>query len=501
MKVKVNVNVLPKIRDMLVGLKDKLVDFVSALGRKIVAVLYLRGIVRFFKRSARGVLDFFGNITDRVKAFVRACSRLVRRCVDAVKDFLSDFTANVKRIPRHLARLLRAVLSWRPPQRTWTLLISLGSMYLGWFLIKGPATKLATGTSFDWETLLTVGWLFTGLGMLLAGMGVFLQISSYRKYFWVGLVCSVPVACVIGYQTLLRAQEMRLAEGVDRETLERWVSGLVQVTSVFLGTAVLAFFCLRTRLLRSMMCYGGPGTVGSAAFGAVQGATLAYLVWVGFRWLGFVKDIGWFVNTVLEYPVDLYIGCGAVLGALISGYFGFRRRLQPTEPVTGGVNGLLVGSGAGYLTWILFQWLYTTKQMAWCKTVLDSSRIEYFIGGGALLFCAVAVFRGVRAQRSGAPSGWKPRATSGGTRTARPTVSSATRTAVSSGTRSPGTRPVAGGGTRSAYGSGTQSAGTQSAGTQSSGTQSSGTQSSGTQSSGGQSSGSLTAIDVDDLFD
>ncbi|MHC5072381.1 MAG: hypothetical protein ACYTGO_18045, partial [Planctomycetota bacterium] len=455
------------------------------------AVLCLRGIARFFKRSTRGVLNFFGGITDRVKRFFRACSRLVRRCADAVKDFLSDFTANVKRIPRHVARILRAILSWRPPRRTWTLLIALVAMGLGGFLIEGPAKELATGKSFRLQDLVTIGWLLAGLGMLLGGMGVFLQTSSYRRYFALAFLCSLPVAGVIGYQALLRAQEMRLAEGADRETLQTWVSGLVQLAGVFLGVAALAFFFLRTRLLKSMMCYGGPGAMGSGAVGAVQGGALAYLAWHVFRWLGFVKDIGWFVQAVYAVPIEYFVGGGAFLGALINGYFGFRRKTRPAEPAEGGVIGALVGSGAGYLAWILCQWLGKTKGIAWCATVVNDTRMEYFIGGGALLFCAVAVYRGYAARRGGGgPAGWRPRAsTSTGTRTARPTVSSATRAAVSSGTRSartPGTGPVVRSGTRPSVGSGTQpsvGSGTQpSSGTQSS--VGSGTQpSSGTQSS------------------
>ena len=491
MKVKLNLNPLPKIRDMFVALKSKLADFVSTVGRKIVAVLYLRGIARFFKRSTRGVLDFFGSITDGVKRFCRGGSRLVHRCINAVKDFLGDFTANVKRIPRHVARILRAILSWRPPQRTWTLLISLIAMGLGGLLIFGPAQELATGKSFRPQDLVTVGWLLAGIGMLLGGMGVFLQTSSYRRYFAVAFVCSLPVAGAFGYRTLLYAQKLRTAEGADHKVLRDLVSGGVQLSAFFLGVAVLLFFLLRTRLLKSMMCYGGPGAMGSSAVGAVQGSALAYLVWHLFRWLGFVNDIGWFVQAVYAVPIEYFVGGGLFLGALINGYFGFRRKTKPAEPLAGGTTGAVVGCGAGYLAWILCQWLGSAKGIAWCATLVKSSRIEYFLGGGALLFCAVAVYRGLRAG-GGGPAGWKPRAqTSRGTRTAQRTVSTATRAAVSSGTRS-------------AFGSGTQLSGTRSPGTQSPGTQSPGTQSPGTQSSGTQSSGTVSqsTIDtLDDMFD
>jgi hypothetical protein len=344
---------------------------------------------------------------------------------------------------------------------------------------------------------------------------VFLQTTSFRRYFAAALVCVLPVACAFGYQTLIYAQKLRLAEGAPREKLTRLVSGGVQLTVLFFGIGILLFFFVRTRILKNMMCYGGPGAFGSAAVGAVQGGALAFLTWHVFRWLGFVKDIGWFVQAVYAVPIEYFVGGGALLGALINGYFGFRRKTPPPEPVSGAATGLLVGSGVGYLALILCRWLATAKGVAWCAKVLRTEYVNYyFVGGGALLFASVAVFRGLRARRG--PAGWKPRTTSAGT---RPAVSSATRAAVSSGTRpagTPGTRSAFGTGTRSAYGSGTrsagtqsagtrsagtQSAGTQSAGTQSAGTQSAGTQSSGTQSSGTQSSSSLTAIDVDDLFD
>ncbi len=53
--------------------------------------------------------------------------------------------------------------------------------------------------------------------------------------------------------------------------------------------------------------------------------------------------------------------------------------------------GAAVGSAAGYLIWLLFRFLAFFMEIQWFVEAVYLVRVEYFIGGGALL-CAVAAF-------------------------------------------------------------------------------------------------------------
>ena len=319
--------------------------------------------------------------------------------------------------------------------------MSVVAMAVGAGLVVGPARSLATGETFHWLARVALGGqLLTGLVTLLAGMGIFLLMPSYRRFLQLAFVGSVAPAGAFIYQTILYAQKMRLASAENQELYALKVSGGVQISLMFLGVFGLLFYLLRTRRLKSMLCYGGPGALGSSAVGAVMGGSLAYLAWLLCRYLGFSKDIGWSVKAINAVTVDYFVLFGALLGALAYGYIGWRRpqtRLV-RGPVAGGAIGLAVGSGLGYGAWWLCRWLGYTKGIAWFATVLRGSRMEYFIAGGALLLAAVSIYRGMKGGGgSGLGAGRRPvqRATTMGTGTRSGGMAS---TRGTPGMRSPG---------------------------------------------------------------
>ncbi len=217
--MKVKFNVLGKVRAMLGATGDKLVAFKDAVISKIVAILCLRGI-------ARGVKSFFAG----VKSFLAGIKHWLGRVVGHVQDFLGDITGHLKRIPYHLQAAVTAVISWRPPARTWTLLMSVVAIGVGAGLVVGPARSLATGETFHWLARVALGGqLLTGLATLLAGMGILLLMPSYRRFLQLAFVGSVAPAGAFIYQTILYAQKMRLASPENQDLYALKVSGGVQL--------------------------------------------------------------------------------------------------------------------------------------------------------------------------------------------------------------------------------------------------------------------------------
>jgi hypothetical protein len=298
-------------------------------------------------------------------------------------------------------------------------------------------------------------------------MGVFLRAPSHRRYLQLAFVASFAPAGAFIYQTVIFAQKMRIATPENYDLYSRKVSGGVWVSLLFLGVTVLLVYLLRTRRLKSLRCYDGAGALGGAAMGAVSGGSLAYLTWLLFRWLGFSKDIGWFVKAIYAVSVDYFVAGGALLGALLYGYLGHRRaQSRPSPgPWAGGATGAATGSALGYGAWWLCVWLGHTKGIEWFAVVVRDSRMEYFIAGGALLLAGLAIYRAVRGggggssygaprsrpvQRTPAPSAGTPSAgiARAATRPAAPGTRGTRGTSGTRGTR--GTRGTSGVGTRSA---------------------------------------------------
>ena len=284
--------------------------------------------------TRRGLARFGGRLANVFKGFTGLLARAFKGLV-----------ANVRALPRHLKRGARAVLRVRPSERAWTLFLALGAVALGTLLVIAPAKDLATGKRIGLQTLVSFCWLVAGLATSAGGMGVFLRWPSFRWLFKLAFTCSLPVAGAFTYRTATLAVKMRTAPESEREVLEAWVSGGVQLSAFFIGTSIFLFALLRSQGLKRLHSSGAvlarrAGWLIRGVAGAALGSGVGYLIWVLLRWLsdpmnGILEDTEWF-NEVIRWineairlvPVNFFIAAGALLGAIVAIAF-FRSARKP----------------------------------------------------------------------------------------------------------------------------------------------------------------------------
>lgn len=236
-----------------------------------------------------------------------------------VAGYFEPVLDHLKAIPAFLKRLGEKVARYRPPERVWTVLLGVVALAAGGILVVAPARELATGKNFDLRSLITLVWLLTGLGTLAGGLGILFKLRSFRWQLQLAFVASVPLAGAFIYRTVSLAMQMRKASGSTREVLETWVSGGIQLSAFVVGVSLYLFLLINSGPMKRLYLSADRSRpMVSAIVGAVFGCGFGFLVWIVFRWLGFFRNIEWFIDVVYQFPVEYFICGGAILCAGVS---------------------------------------------------------------------------------------------------------------------------------------------------------------------------------------
>jgi len=222
----------------------------------------------------------------RVPAALRSVGGVLRRAGDGLRRVPELLRA----VPFHLKAALLAVARLRPNARFWTIVLGLLTVPLGALLMVTPVRELATGRALDLRSLLTATWLLTGAATLTAGLGMLFRAPSFRVMVWLALLCSLPLPAAFGYRTWELMQKMQGADEPTVHTLQPWIDGGVQLTSMFLGLSVFLGTLPWLRPLRNLQCTtpllrGRAGILLAPCYGGGIGMGVGYGLWLALRYI------------------------------------------------------------------------------------------------------------------------------------------------------------------------------------------------------------------------